>query len=336
MKKLILFVFAIVILSCKNEPKNYLSLSGKIENPHESKTLSIFQDKNYNKDITINDDGTFSDTLNVKTGIYISKHGEQYGQIYLANDNDIKLTTDYTDFDNKLKFEGKNAAQSTFMIETTLMISNQLGNDIMDLSQEEFDKSMDGLKGAYTDLKSKFSGLDKELISSQDKDMERMVTAYSKFHQSKIEMRRELPKGKVSPQFVNYENHKGGKTSLTDLKGKYVYIDVWATWCGPCIAEIPSLKEVEKKYHNKNIEFVSISIDTEKAYDKWKQMVVDKELGGVQLLADANWKSKFVTDYKINGIPRFILIDPDGNIVNADAPRPSSKKLIELFEELSI
>lgn len=151
----------------------------------------------------------------------------------------------------------------------------------------------------------------------------------------KYEKVKNLVTGKNSPAF-DYENYKGGKTSLTDLKGKYVYIDVWATWCGPCIGEIPSLKKVEKDYHNKNIEFVSISIDTPKAYETWKNMIKDKELGGIQLMADNAWQSKFVTDYAIEGIPRFILIDPNGKIVNADAPRPSSPKLIELFNELKI
>ncbi|MEH6535583.1 MAG: TlpA disulfide reductase family protein [Psychroserpens sp.] len=148
-----------------------------------------------------------------------------------------------------------------------------------------------------------------------------------------FEKNKDLIKGKPSPQFVNYENHKGGEMSLTDLKGKYVYVDVWATWCGPCIREIPSLKEVEKKFHNENIEFVSASIDQVKDHDKWVAMVKDKELGGMQLMADNDWKSKFVQDYAIQGIPRFILIDPNGNIVSADAPRPSDPKLVELLEE---
>ncbi len=145
-----------------------------------------------------------------------------------------------------------------------------------------------------------------------------------------------LKSGKPSPKFVNYVNYNGGTTSLEDLKGKYVYIDVWATWCGPCIGEIPALKEVEKQYHDKNIEFVSISIDKASDHEKWKTMVEEKELGGVQLFADNDWNSGFVKDYQINGIPRFILIDPDGNIVDSNAPRPSSPKLIELFNELNI
>lgn len=145
-----------------------------------------------------------------------------------------------------------------------------------------------------------------------------------------------VEKGQFSPIFTNYENYAGGTTSLDELKGKYVYIDVWATWCGPCIAEIPSLKKTENAYHDKNIEFVSISIDKPDAYDKWRKMVEDRALGGVQLLADNNWESQFVKDYAISGIPKFILLDPEGKIITANAPRPSDPKLIELFNELNI
>ena len=145
-----------------------------------------------------------------------------------------------------------------------------------------------------------------------------------------------LSKGQPSPKFVDYENFNGESTSLDDFKGKYVYIDVWATWCGPCISEIPALKKVEKEYHNKDIVFVSMSIDKQKDYKKWRTMVEEKELTGVQLFAPKDWSSQFVTDYGIMGIPRFILIDPNGDIINANAPRPSSKQLIETFNELKI
>ena len=65
-------------------------------------------------------------------------------------------------------------------------------------------------------------------------------------------------------------------------------------------------------------------------------MIADKELGGTQIISDNGWKSDFVQGFKINGIPRFILLDPAGNVVNADAPRPSSPKLIELFDSLEM
>lgn len=139
--------------------------------------------------------------------------------------------------------------------------------------------------------------------------------------------------GNPSPTF-NFENHKGGTTSLSSFKGKYVYIDVWATWCGPCLREIPFLKEVEKDYGNKNIAFVGISIDEPRDYEKWKEMVTEKSLVGTQLMADNNWQSNFVQEYGILGIPRFILLDPKGNIVAADAPRPSDPELRTLLDSL--
>jgi len=164
-------------------------------------------------------------------------------------------------------------------------------------------------------------------ISTDEKFKEKTRAKYDKLST--------IVKGKPSPTF-KYENHNGGATSLESLKGKYVYIDVWATWCGPCRKEIPFLQKIEEQYHGKNIEFVSISIDTQKDHEKWFKMVIEKQMGGLQLFADKDWKSQFVQDYTIDSIPRFIIIDPNGNIINADAPRPSDEKLIELFSSLQI
>ena len=141
--------------------------------------------------------------------------------------------------------------------------------------------------------------------------------------------------GCPSPVF-NYENHKGGKTSLTSLKGNYVYIDVWATWCEPCLKELPDLQKIGEKYKGKKITFVSISLDSTADYNKWKKMVAAKNLGGIQLLADKEIESDFIKKYGIIGIPRFILIDPNGVIVNANAPRPSTPELIVLLDKLVI
>ena len=143
-----------------------------------------------------------------------------------------------------------------------------------------------------------------------------------------------LTKGNASPEF-NFVSVDGGMVSLESLKGKNVYIDVWATWCGPCKAEIPHLKTLEKDYHGKNIEFVSISVDEPKDEQKWRDMIADKELKGIQLMSDNGWDTGFVDNYLIKGIPRFILLDAEGNIVSADAPRPSSDEEIRgMIDEL--
>jgi thiol-disulfide isomerase/thioredoxin len=164
-------------------------------------------------------------------------------------------------------------------------------------------------------------------LSTDTKFKEKVKVKYDKL--------KTLKAGTTSTGF-DYENHKGGTTSLESLKGKYVYIDVWATWCGPCRKEIPSLKKIEESYHGKNIEFVSISVDALKDHEKWSKMVTEKELGGIQLFANDSWKSQFCVDYIIESIPRFIIIDPNGKIVNADAPRPSEEKLITLLNSLPL
>ncbi|SMD32339.1 Thiol-disulfide isomerase or thioredoxin [Reichenbachiella faecimaris] len=148
----------------------------------------------------------------------------------------------------------------------------------------------------------------------------------------KIEKIRKLQAGMPSATFA-YQSINGETVTLKDLRGKYLYVDVWATWCGPCLREIPSLKSLENDYHDARIEFVSISIDVQKDFEKWQQMIADKELKGVQLFADSDWQSEFVKAYAIDGIPRFIIIDPEGNIVNPNAPRPSDPQIRDLFDE---
>ena len=76
----------------------------------------------------------------------------------------------------------------------------------------------------------------------------------------------------------------GEDVSLSSFKGSLVYVDVWATWCGPCKAEIPYLKTLEQDYHEQNIVFLSVSVDTNK--DQWLKMVQEEALGGVQLWAN--------------------------------------------------
>ncbi|MFQ3173238.1 MAG: alkyl hydroperoxide reductase subunit AhpC, partial [Flavobacterium sp.] len=80
----------------------------------------------------------------------------------------------------------------------------------------------------------------------------------------------------------------------------------------------------------------SISIDNIKDREKWSNLVNKKQLGGIQLLADKDLNSNFIKQYGVLAIPRFILIDPNGNILNSDAPKPSETKLIDLFNELKI
>lgn len=133
--------------------------------------------------------------------------------------------------------------------------------------------------------------------------------------------------GRPSPDFKGVDIN-GRQMSLRDFRGKYVYIDMWATWCGPCQKELPCLKELAKRYEGRNITFVGLSIDKDKA--KWEAKVKGGTLCGTQLHIGTG--SKFQADYRISGIPRFILIDPNGCIVNPDMTRPSSDDTVKILD----
>ncbi|WP_207512623.1 TlpA family protein disulfide reductase [Longitalea luteola] len=127
----------------------------------------------------------------------------------------------------------------------------------------------------------------------------------------------------------SYPDKNGNPVSMASLKGKVVLVDVWATWCGPCKKEIPHLKKLEEELRDKNIAFVSISVDEEKDKEKWKNFVEKEQLGGIQLYAKG-W-SDFTKYYDIHGIPRFLVFDQEGKIVTVDSPRPSMPELKELL-----
>ncbi|KXX70206.1 TlpA disulfide reductase family protein [Flammeovirga sp. SJP92] len=129
-----------------------------------------------------------------------------------------------------------------------------------------------------------------------------------------------------------FKDLKGKEVNLADFKGKYVYIDVWASWCGPCLGEIPSLKALEENHKDGDVVFVSLSVDQDTK--AWKKMVEKKELHGNQFHYSGN--QGFIEKFNISAIPRFILLDKEGEVKVANAPRPSSDEIKSLFQELGI
>ena len=268
---------------------------------------------------------------------------------YYAKNKDFKVSEDFLDEKKSLDFN--NEDDFLFSVSYRGLVETNLREKAQELVKKDttlardisYLKTVASLKSEI--IKNKLLYNDAQYGITYTDNLEEFYTLYSNNSTNEANNKKifadynklkSLATGSPSPKFTNYENNAGGTKSLEDLKGKYVYIDVWATWCGPCIGEIPSLKKVEKEFHGKNVQFLSISIDDTKDHEKWKKMIVDKELGGMQLFADNNWDSQFIQDYMIKGIPRFILLDPEGNIVNANAPRPSDKKLVETLNGLNL
>lgn len=138
-----------------------------------------------------------------------------------------------------------------------------------------------------------------------------------------------LLRGNSIPDF-QLQDKEGKYVSLSTLKGNYVFIDCWASWCGPCRGEIPKLKQLEEKFAGKDIVFVGVSCDENK--DKWLEALKSLKLDGIQLL-DVT-RGKFSRFFKIKGIPRFILLDKEGKILRAVMSRPSNPQTEKYLEQL--
>ena len=332
MKKIVYLLLLSVSFSfAQTTAKGKVKFSAKIEN-RNSDTLTIYGPNKFKQAIPINKKGVFESTFEVTDGLHQFSDGSESSLMYLRGGDELTLKLDAKDFDETIVYSGKGAKESNFLAQKALSdekFEMEL-EDLLEKDEATFKAALEA-KSKEDLAKLESAGLDEKLVGLLKPRIAQEGMMLTQYYNQKAAAKK--VEGTLAPSF-DYENHKGGKTKLEDLRGKYVYIDVWATWCGPCRAEIPHLKKVEEKYHGKNIEFVSISVDVDKDHEKWQKFVTDKALGGIQLFADKNWNSDFIKAFGINSIPRFLLIDPTGKVVKADAPRPSSPSLVELLDTL--
>ncbi|NDI97972.1 TlpA family protein disulfide reductase [Flavobacterium sp. LaA7.5] len=328
MKKALWLLLACTGVYAQSEIQNF---KGVIKNSMADSIVVKKQPGSWNQAYVLNKGGEFSGKLQQGLGMFTLHYGDKEINMYLGNDSDITITANGDNFIETIKYTGKGADENNFLADyargrQTLMKKYEDSGE-----KEAISKDIDKLIADFEERlkKSEYNFMFKNTIGS--------ILKYSEKQMLPIEIRKQSNANKLedkpSPQFT-YENHNGGTTALSDLKGKYVYIDVWATWCAPCRKEIPHLQELEEKYKDKNIAFVSISIDKQKDHEKWEQMVKENSLGGIQLIADKDWESDFIQAYDVISIPRFILVDPKGNVVKANAPRPSEPAITELLDNL--
>jgi thiol-disulfide isomerase/thioredoxin len=134
--------------------------------------------------------------------------------------------------------------------------------------------------------------------------------------------------GEICPSFA-LEDTSGVRMSLESLRGKYVYIDVWASWCYPCRKQVPYLQRLEEELSDKNITFLGISLD--EINFRWLGMIQGAKMDGLQ------WRvldSKFKESFGIKAIPRFILLDKQGRVVKINMSRPSEPETKDFLLKL--
>ena len=265
------------------------------------------------------------DLSNYKSSIFQSVNSISDTNFINDQNNEINSTINYF-IDSKEKFMISNEANiREFLFEKNLI------NEKYNWWAIEDTMDIDSFNEIISEYENTIKLLIKKLVNDDESNSKQLEILKDEMD-SKIERKLSIinkPQNGESYIDFTYENTSGESVSLSSFKGSLVYVDVWATWCGPCKAEIPYLKSLEQDYHEQNIVFLSVSVDTNK--DKWLKMVEEEALGGVQLWADG-W-SQITKDYAIFGIPRFMLFSEDGKVISNDAPRPSNGDIRELFDK---
>ena len=315
LRNLLTIALATLLFACTNTNTKQVIISGTITNPRGDTVKIMMKDTSYIT--TLNEDAHFNISFNLDSATYLSfLHGEESTAMFLKGGESVNLTIDTDFFDETIVYEG--SAESSYLAKKYLLGENtNIYGQLFTTEKEEF----------IVNLNTHISYIEKELstvnnasfVSSEKEKNVKMVEYYIE----KFAAISNLPQiGEPAIDFT-YMDKDGNEFSLSTFKGSLVYVDVWATWCGPCKAEIPALKTLEHDYHNNNITFLSVSVDTNK--EAWINMLAEKQLGGIQLWANG-W-TEITKSYAINSIPRFMLFDADGNVISLNVPRPSSEEI---------
>lgn len=176
------------------------------------------------------------------------------------------------------------------------------------VSKYDYTQDFDGGLKQLQDLTDKY-GLDAKFVEQFKKN-------------------RATVKGTPFPADVVLKDKDGKVVDFASFRGKYVYIDVWASWCGPCIQQIPHLQKLESELQNDKVVFISVSVDAKE--EPWQKKMASLGVHGHQLWDSSNQLTKSLN---ISGIPFFLIYDSEGNLYMYDAPRPSQgeglKQLLE-------
>ena len=346
MHKKLFFILFIFTISCNQKEevlKDYALISGLISN-NKSKNIDITS-KGFDKRIKVNIDGTFKDTVKLITnGFYKFSDGKNELNINISNGNKIDFKYDYNDFEESIKFSGIGSETTEYLLKRKKLNIAENLSDYQSFFKLEPNKFIEKTKFIDEKFEEMLSSpnIDSLFKENEQKRTKNYIAYLKKNYSKNHSLLIKLAKGKSSPIFNDYENNKGRKLSLKDFLGKYVYINIWATWNSQCKEQIPFFNSLEEEFRNKNIEFISISLDDGRGYNNdkklaknaWKKFIKNNNLRGTNLIADKGWNSNFIKEYNVRTIPFFILLDKEGKIIDRNTKLPSDETLKQIFNKL--
>lgn len=146
---------------------------------------------------------------------------------------------------------------------------------------------------------------------------------------AQVEAMSQVNVGGIAPN-ITLPTLDGKTLSLYSLRGHVILLDFWASWCGPCLAEMPNVKNIYAKYHSKGLEIFGVSLDDKG--DKWRNAIAKHELNWNHVSSLKGWNCPVAKEYNVTAIPRMYIIDPTGRIIAQDLRGEALvKKMDELF-----
>lgn len=323
---------------------NAYTIEGKLQNaaPGQIYLFELGEQQFIARDTAdISQDGTFSFQGEVKEPtLYRLGLDQQNAMMMVLENKNIKVEADARDLNTTAKFE--NSEDSELFQELNKMVAESRQKEMV--LSEQFNQAMsEGKTEEAEGYRKQYLGLQKEIKKFIAKHPQSIVSAfgtlslvnpqldfsfadsmltlytqhipesrYTKTLTERLSSMRTTAVGSVAPDFT-LPTPDGGSMALSELRGKYVLIDFWASWCAPCRKENPNVVKMYNKYKDKGFEIFGVSLDQSR--EKWLKAVADDKLTWPQVSDLKGWESSAAQLYQVDAIPQTILLDREGRII---------------------
>ena len=367
MKKfLFLSAIAVIFTACQN--KTQYTINGTVTDPMYEGQKVVLVESTDNEmtpvDSTIISNGKFKikgeTESSVLRFISIGEDANKVRSIIMVEPGKINVVYDsvfhvtgselndrYSDFNNvqkdlNTKARALSEQYNNAMADGTITedLETEISSAYEKVADEAKGKSFDFVKANIDNELGQYTFISTSGMFTTEQQKEILAMTSEEFKEKKnvkriVDQIEAMEAVAIGRDFIDFtmKNPKGEYVSLSDYvgKGKYVFIDFWASWCGPCIQEMPNVVKAYEKYKNKDFEIIGVSLDKDE--EKWLQGVKDLNMTWPQMSDLKLWESEAVGLYAIKSIPHTVLLDKEGKIIAKDLRGEQlEEKLAELME----